>query len=109
MAGEPDNIILEHLRQIRAVIDKIDRRTEKLEAEVIEIKSRITSFEATMGHVMAQIGHLQAQIASQTRRIDSIEAASTTSNAASILCRCPPRNSRVWQPGQRVPFSTHLK
>jgi len=66
MADEPDNIILEHLRHIRRVVDK-------LETENAEVKSRRTSFEATMGHVMAQIGHLQAQIASQTRRIDQID------------------------------------
>jgi hypothetical protein len=53
MADEPDNIILEHLRHIRRVVDK-------LETEITEVKSRITSFEATMGHVMAQIGHLGA-------------------------------------------------
>ena len=66
MADEPDNIVLEHLRHIRRVVDK-------LEIEMTEVKSRITSFEGTMGHVMAQIGHLQAQVASQTRRIDQIE------------------------------------
>ena len=66
MADEPDNIILEHLRHIRRSVDK-------LETEMVEVKSRITSFEATMGHVMVQIGHLQAQIASQTGRIDRIE------------------------------------
>jgi predicted nucleic acid-binding Zn-ribbon protein len=67
MADEPNNIVLEHLRHIRRVVDK-------LETEVVEVKSRITSFEGTMGHVMAQIGHPQAQIASQTRRIDQIES-----------------------------------
>jgi hypothetical protein len=51
MADETDNIVLEHLRHIRRVVDKV-------QADVTELKSRITSFEATMGHVMAQIGHL---------------------------------------------------
>jgi chaperonin cofactor prefoldin len=60
MADQPDNIILEHLRHIRRVVDK-------LETDVTELKSRVTSFEATMGHLMAQIGHLQAQIASPDR------------------------------------------
>jgi hypothetical protein len=46
MADEPNNIVLEHLRHIRRVVDKI-------ETDVTELKSRITSFEATMGHVMA--------------------------------------------------------
>ena len=62
MADEPNNIVLEHLRHIRRVVDK-------LETDVTELKSRVTSFETTMGHIMAQIG-LQAQIASQTGRFD---------------------------------------
>jgi hypothetical protein len=57
MADEPNNIVLEYLRHIRRVVDK-------LETDVTELKSRVTSFETAMGHVLAQIGHLQAQIAS---------------------------------------------
>jgi predicted nucleic acid-binding Zn-ribbon protein len=66
MAEEADNLVLEHLRHIRRVVDT-------LEADMGVVKSRITAFEGTMGHVMAQIGHPQAQIASQTGRIDRIE------------------------------------
>jgi chromosome segregation ATPase len=66
MADEPDSIVLQHLRHIRKVLDK-------LESDVADLKPRILGFETTMGHVMAQIGHLQVQIASQTGRIDRIE------------------------------------
>jgi chromosome segregation ATPase len=66
MADEPDNIVLEHLRHMRKVL-------EKLEAGVADLKPRILGFETTMGHVMAQVGHLQVQIASQTGRIDRID------------------------------------
>jgi len=66
MADPPDNIVLEHLRHIRRVVDRLD-------TELADTKSRITSFEATMGHLMAQIGHLQAQIASQTGRIGRLD------------------------------------
>jgi hypothetical protein len=41
MAEKPENIVLEHLRHIRRVVDK-------LEADMTVIKSRITSFETTM-------------------------------------------------------------
>src|SRR5438270_552041 len=47
MADEPNNIVLEHLRHIRRVVDKT-------ETDVTELKSRLTSFEATMGHVSGQ-------------------------------------------------------
>jgi hypothetical protein len=45
MADELSNIVLEYLRHIRRVVDKV-------EADVTELKSRITSFETTMGHVI---------------------------------------------------------
>ena len=66
MADAPDNIVLEHLRHMRKVLDK-------LESEVSDLRPRILGFETTMGHVMAQIGHLQVQIASQTGRLDRMD------------------------------------
>jgi hypothetical protein len=66
MADQPDNIVLEHLRHIRHVVDN-------LQLDMTMVKDRITGFESTLGHVMAQIGHLQAQVASQTGRIDRVE------------------------------------
>jgi hypothetical protein len=39
MPDEPDNIVLEHLRHIRRIVDKV-------ETDVTELKSPITSFEA---------------------------------------------------------------
>jgi chromosome segregation ATPase len=66
MADGPDNIVLEHLRHMRKVLDK-------LESDVADLKPRILGFETTMGHVMGQIGHLQVQIAGQTGRIDRID------------------------------------
>jgi len=66
MADEPDNLVLEHLRHMRKVLDK-------LESDVADLKPRILGFETTMGHVMAQVGHLQVQIESQTGCIDRID------------------------------------
>jgi chromosome segregation ATPase len=66
MADEPDNLVLEHLRHMRKVLDK-------LETDVADLKPRILGFETTMGHVMAQMGHLQVQIASQTGRLDRMD------------------------------------
>jgi hypothetical protein len=43
MADQPDNIIIEHLRHIRRVVDKT-------ETDVTELKSRITSLEVAMEH-----------------------------------------------------------
>jgi hypothetical protein len=40
MADETDNIVLEHIRRV----------VDKVESDVTELKSRITSLEATMGH-----------------------------------------------------------
>jgi hypothetical protein len=66
MADEPENLVLDHLRHMRKVLDKV-------ESDVADLKPRILGFETTMGHVMAQVGHLQVQIASQTGRLDRMD------------------------------------
>src|SRR5437016_13357971 len=50
MAGEPDNIVLEHLRHIRRAVDKIEN-------EITDIKSRITSFEGESVMIIDCHGH----------------------------------------------------
>jgi hypothetical protein len=55
MADDPSNLVLEHLRHIRRTVDKI-------EGDMTELKSRITSFEATMGHVMAQTDGIERRL-----------------------------------------------
>ena len=66
MVEQPDNLVLEHLRYMRRVLD--DTR-----ADVLDLKTRMTGVEATLGQITSQIGHLQTQVAAQTLRIDRLD------------------------------------
>jgi hypothetical protein len=59
----PDNIILEHLRIIRAGVGDLGRKLDELKTDVIEVKERL--------------GFLEGQYASLSRRIDRMAATSS--------------------------------
>jgi len=66
MVDEPQNLVLEMLRAIRA--DLADLKRDNL-----DFKARRTTTESTLGSIYGSIGHLQVQIASQTGRLDRME------------------------------------
>ncbi|MDY0330935.1 MAG: hypothetical protein RBR52_10610 [Thiomonas sp.] len=60
-----DNLILEHLKRFQAGQDRIER-------DLKEIKSRLSTLEAGQGSVLQHIGHLASSIASQQVSIDHL-------------------------------------
>jgi phage shock protein A len=68
-----DNIIIEHLRNMRGKIDQIGD-------DVREMKHRLNNVEATQGTILQHLGHLATSIAQQqlsfdrmTERVEMIE------------------------------------
>jgi hypothetical protein len=62
--AEPDNIVLEHLRHIRGVIDAI-------RDDMADIKSRMTTLEFSVGNLIAiEANHY----AGHSGRLDRIDA-----------------------------------
>ncbi len=59
MTEETENLVLEMLRRIRA-------SQERMELDVIDIKSRLTGVEIS-------VGQLTSQLATQSLRLDRIE------------------------------------
>ena len=59
MTEETENLVLEMLRRIRA-------SQERMEVDVIDIKSRLTGVEIS-------VGQLTSQLATQSLRLDRIE------------------------------------
>lgn len=55
MADEPDNLVLEHLRHIRAAVERLDAQLEGISKQFDEIKSRFDSFAVATDHAIAQI------------------------------------------------------
>jgi len=62
--AEPENIVLEHLRHIRGVVDAI-------RDDMADMKSRMTTLEFTVGNLMAvEASHY----AGQSGRLDRVDA-----------------------------------
>jgi glutathione S-transferase len=59
MTDEPDNLVLRYLR-------RIDERLERVEADLRDLKGRMTLVEE-------RLGYLEVAIAHQSARIDRIE------------------------------------
>jgi hypothetical protein len=74
MAEEMDNILLEHLRRIRA-------SQERTELDIAELKSRVSSLEQVTGQILNLLGtmnqrmdRLDERMARIERRFDLVEA-----------------------------------
>ena len=65
MSESIDNLILEHLKRFQAGQDRIER-------DLKEIKTRLSTLEAGQGSVLQHIGHLASSIASQQVSIDHL-------------------------------------
>ena len=66
MTNEIENLMLEHLKRFQAGQDRIER-------ELKEIKSRITTLEATTSTIMQYLAHLSGSIAEQHVRYYSLD------------------------------------
>ena len=58
MGNEVENLILEHLKRFQAGQDRIER-------DLKEIKTRLSSLESGQGSLIQHIGHLSSSIAAQ--------------------------------------------
>ncbi len=65
MTDNTENLILEHLKRFQAGQDRIER-------ELKEIKSRITTLESTTATIMQYLAHMSGSIAEQHVRYDSL-------------------------------------
>ena len=64
---EPDNIVLEHLRHIRGVVDgtRDDSR---------ELKNRVGSVERETAHVHVELAQVHVKVAELSERIDRLSS-----------------------------------
>ena len=66
MTDDTTNLVLEHLRRIRA-------SQERTELEIGDIKARLTAMDETMANSRTDLAHLHSLYAQQSKRIDRIE------------------------------------
>ena len=66
MTEDTTNLVLEHLRRIRASV-------EKIEEELIDVKLRLSAVEQGQGLITAGLAQLQVSMSSFQRRADRID------------------------------------
>jgi hypothetical protein len=74
MTEDTENVVLEHLRRIRA-------SQERMELEMIDIKSRVSAIELIQGQILALLGGLSQRmdrfderVARLERRLDLVDS-----------------------------------
>ncbi len=66
MTADTENLILEHLRHIRARIDAMS-------LDIVDVKARLSAMDENLALIRADTAHLHSMYANQGKRIDRIE------------------------------------
>ena len=66
MTDEANNIVLEHLRHIRRAVDKI-------ELDLIDVKTRLSSLEQVQGQMLALMGAMNQRMDRFDERLGRVE------------------------------------
>ena len=66
MPDEPNNIVLEHLRHIRRAVDRI-------ELDLTDVKSRVSSLEQVQGQILALMGTMNQRMDRFDERLGRVE------------------------------------
>ena len=66
MTEETENLVLEHLRRIRA-------SQERMELEISDLKSRVSAIELIQGQILALLGGLSQRMDRFDERLSRIE------------------------------------
>jgi len=66
MADEPNNIVLGHLRHIRRAVDRI-------ELDLTDVKSRVSSLEQVQGQILALMGTMNQRMDRFDERLGRVE------------------------------------
>ena len=66
MTDEANNIVLEHLRHIRRAVDRI-------ELDLTDVKSRVSSLEQVQGQILALMGTMNQRMDRFDERLGRVE------------------------------------
>ena len=72
MSEEPDNIVLPHLRDIRAKQDEHSGQFERLGARLDRVEKQLSDLQKVVTYSLGQSTETQFRQAQQERRIDEV-------------------------------------
>ncbi len=67
MSPNTENLVLEHLRHMRAAVDRVEQRLD-------DFTIRIGHLETSFAPMQNSLAHVQVQLAEQSVRFDRVEA-----------------------------------
>jgi uncharacterized coiled-coil protein SlyX len=82
MSGEPDNLVLKLLREMRTKLDESFIKLEALEMRVRHAESRLDELRMTVTHVLGQSTETEFKQAKQGAQIDELFVQLTKLSAA---------------------------
>ncbi len=74
MADEPENLVLEHLRHIRGVVDKTSAKVSDVEQHLIDLRLQTASLVREDALVHAKLAEYEARFEKIERRLGLMDA-----------------------------------
>ena len=75
--AEPESIVLEHLRALRAGQERLERKVDRIEAEVLSLRDREQARTIDMNRLERSDLSRDSRLRQIEDRLDAIEAASS--------------------------------
>ncbi len=69
MSDEPNNLVLEHLRIIRAKIDNVDNRMTSIEENMIAMNQRMTAIDGNLVAINLRLDRVAVDIGQIKKRL----------------------------------------
>jgi hypothetical protein len=73
MAGEPDNLVLEHLRAIRGDIAKLTNWVEPMSTEMTAMRHHLFGAITTLNHDHVDIAEIKVRLDRIERRLELVD------------------------------------
>jgi hypothetical protein len=73
VSDQPDNLVLEHLRIIRAGMGEVGRKIDELKVDVIEVKERLGFIEAQYASISRRVDRMGGDVELIKRRLELVE------------------------------------
>jgi uncharacterized coiled-coil protein SlyX len=74
MVVDAENLVLKHLRHIRAAVDRTEQRLDDLTTRVGRIETNIGQIYVTLAEHSVRFDHLETRITRIEKRLDLAEA-----------------------------------
>jgi len=73
MTDETTNLVLEHLKSIRASVNRLEDKVDTFAAEMLAVRQHLSGTDALVNHDHDDIASIKARIERIERRLDLVD------------------------------------